>query len=102
MIVRGGLKISPEELDDLLAAHPDLAEGAVIGTPDTILGERVCAVIVPRTGKSLSVEALQDYLKSRGVAVYKWPERVVVTDALPRNPMGKVVRSELVRLASTG
>jgi acyl-CoA synthetase (AMP-forming)/AMP-acid ligase II len=102
LIVRGGLKISPEELDDLLAAHPDLAEGAVIGTPDTILGERVCAVIVPRTGKSLSVEALQDYLKSRGVAVYKWPERVVVTDALPRNPMGKVVRSELVRLASTG
>lgn len=102
LIVRGGLKISPEELDDLLAAHPDLAEGAVVGTPDTILGERVCAVIVPRTGKSLSVEALQDYLKSRGVAVYKWPERVVVTDALPRNPMGKVARAELVKLASTG
>lgn len=102
LIVRGGLKISPEELDDLLAAHPDLAEGAVVGTPDTILGERVCAVIVPRTGKSLSVEALRDYLESRGVAVYKWPERVVVTDALPRNPMGKVVRAELVKLASTG
>jgi acyl-CoA synthetase (AMP-forming)/AMP-acid ligase II len=102
LIVRGGLKISPEELDDLLAAHPDLVEGAVVGTPDTILGERVCAVIVPRAGKSLSIEALQDYLKARGVAVYKWPERVIVTDVLPRNPMGKVVRAELVKLASTG
>jgi acyl-CoA synthetase (AMP-forming)/AMP-acid ligase II len=100
LIVRGGLKISPEELDDLLAAHPDLAEGAVVGTPDTMLGERVCAVVVPRPGRSLTVEALQDYLKSRGVAVYKWPERVVVTDQLPRNPMGKVVRAELVRLAA--
>jgi len=102
LIIRGGLKISPEELDDLLAAHPDLVEGAVVGMADAILGERVCAVVVPKPGRSLSTEALREYMKSRGVAVYKWPERVLVADALPRNPMGKVVRSELSRMAAAG
>jgi acyl-CoA synthetase (AMP-forming)/AMP-acid ligase II len=100
LIVRGGMKISPEELDDLLCAHPDIADGAAVGVPDTVLGERVCAVVVPRQGASISVAALQEYLKSRGVAVYKWPERLIVTDLLPRNPMGKVVRAELARLAT--
>jgi non-ribosomal peptide synthetase component E (peptide arylation enzyme) len=102
LIVRGGMKISPEELDDLLAAHPDLVEGAVVGIPDSVLGERVCAVVAPRPGKVFSVESLQDYLKSRGVAVYKWPERVIITGQLPRNPMGKVVRGELARMAAAG
>lgn len=99
-IVRGGFKISPEELDELLAGHPDIAEAAVIGVPDRVLGERVCAMVVPKPGRGLSLDDLRRYFEERGVAVFKWPERLQLLAQLPRNPMGKVVREELGRLAS--
>ena len=97
MIVRGGVKISPEELDDLLSTHADIVEAAVFAEPDTILGEKVCAAIVLRPGSAMTLKDLQEYLKSRGVAVFKWPERLEILSQLPRNPMGKVVRVELAR-----
>ena len=98
-IVRGGFKISPEELDELLAGHPDLVEAAVIGVPDSVLGERVCAVVVPKPGLCVTLADLQRFFEERGVAVFKWPERIGVLAQLPRNPMGKVSREELSRLA---
>ncbi|MBM5811407.1 MAG: acyl--CoA ligase [Gammaproteobacteria bacterium] len=101
-IVRGGFKISPEELDELLAGHPDIAEAAVIGIPDRVLGERVCAMVVPRPGRNVTLDDLRHYFEERGVAVFKWPERVRILTQLPRNPMGKVVREELSRFAAAG
>ncbi len=98
IIIRGGMNISPSELDVLLTAHPDVAEAAVAGIPDTVMGERICAVVVPASGAEIGLEALVKYLKDAGVAVYKLPEALVVTDALPRNPLGKVLRRELAAL----
>lgn len=95
IIVRGGMNISPAEIDDLLAGHPALAEAAVVGLPDEQLGERMCAAVVPKEGAAPDVKELADWLKARGLAVFKLPERLVVVDTLPRNPMNKVMRTEL-------
>jgi acyl-CoA synthetase (AMP-forming)/AMP-acid ligase II len=99
IIVRGGVKISPDELDEILVGCPGLVEGAVVGYPDDLMGERICAVVVPQPGSEVTLEQLAAHFASRGVAVYKQPERVRAVAALPRNPVGKVVRSELLRIA---
>ena len=101
IIVRGGVKISPEEIDEVLSTCPDFVEGAVVGVPDEVMGERICAVVVPKQGVEPSLEALARYFESRGVAVFKWPERLRTVAQLPRNPVGKVVRAELLRAAMT-
>jgi cyclohexanecarboxylate-CoA ligase len=99
LINRGGVKISPDEIDAVLAEHPDIAEAAVVGYPDSVLGERICAVVVPKAGKEVTVETLQTHFRARELAVFKWPERVRIVERLPRNPLGKVIRGELARIA---
>ena len=101
VINRGGVKIAPEELDIVLAQMPDIVEGAVVGYPDAVLGERICAVLVPKPGKTLSLDDLKIFFTTAGVAIFKHPERLRVVDQLPRNSVGKVVRSELARLAAS-
>jgi len=95
LIVRGGFNISPEEIDMVLQSHPKVIEGAVCSYPDEILGEKICAVLVLQQGEYLSIEELGEYMQSRGLAKFKWPEKIVVVDALPRNPLNKVPRAEL-------
>jgi len=95
IIIRGGMKISPDELDTLLAGHPQLAEAAVVGYPDAVLGERVCAVVVPKPGEQPALEDITHWLAERHLARTKLPEKLVCVDALPRNPLGKVVRAAL-------
>jgi acyl-CoA synthetase (AMP-forming)/AMP-acid ligase II len=100
IIVRGGFNISSEELEALLLAHPEVREAAIVGYPDDTLGERVCAVVVPQPGATLDLAALTGFLRNeKKVASYKLPERLLVLDALPRNPVGKVLKREL-RLAA--
>ena len=101
LIIRGGVKISPDELDAALAEHPDIAEAAAVGYPDDVLGERICAVVVPKPGRTVTVEQLQEHFRARGMAIFKWPERVRIVERLPRNPVGKVVRGDVSRIAST-
>ncbi len=95
IIVRGGVNISPDELDALLAGHPKIAEAAVVGYPDANLGERVGVVAVPRAGETLTLEEVIDYLRQQGVAVFKLPERIAYREQLPRNALGKVLRRQL-------
>ena len=96
IINRGGMKISPSEIDTLLEGHPALAEAAVCAYPDATLGEKICACIVPAdSGKVPALSDICDFLLDRGIAKFKLPERVELFDALPRNPMGKVVRTDL-------
>ncbi|MFK8019562.1 MAG: class I adenylate-forming enzyme family protein [Pseudomonadales bacterium] len=93
IINRGGMKISPVELDIALEAHPDIAESAVCAYPDERLGEKICAYVVMQPGvELLSMEALQSYLLGLGLAKFKLPERIEAIDALPRNALGKVQR----------
>lgn len=92
IIIRGGMNISPGEIDGLLAAHPKVAEAAVIGVPDDVMGERICAVVVPKAGESLTLNELREFLDAQHVAAYKLPERLEIAETLPRNPLGKVLR----------
>lgn len=98
IIIRGGVKIAPEELDTALSQMPAALEGAVCGYKDDIMGERICAVVVPRPGATVTLETVREHFSQAGFAVFKRPERLVLTSQLPRNSVGKVVRAELVKL----
>jgi len=95
LIVRGGMNISPAELETLLVAHPDIVEVAVVGVPDDRYGERTRVVAVPRPGATVDLDGVVAFLKERRIASYKLPESLVLVDQLPRNPVGKVLKREL-------
>jgi non-ribosomal peptide synthetase component E (peptide arylation enzyme) len=79
-----------------LLAYPKVREAAVIGYPDPILGERVCAVIAAQPGPVPDLDELVNYLRDQaGVAAYKLPERLIVVEELPRNPLGKILKRTL-------
>ena len=104
IVIRGGMNVSAEEVEALLLGHPKVREAAVIGVPDPVLGERVCAVLALQPGAALSLAELVAHLRAvASVAAYKWPERLEVVDALPRNPVGKILKRELrARYGSQG
>ncbi|MBN9527083.1 MAG: acyl--CoA ligase [Alphaproteobacteria bacterium] len=95
LIVRGGMKIAPAELDALLSSHPKMREAAVASFADERLGERVCAFVVPKAGEQVTLDDLCAFLEEKGLARFKWPEKLVVMEALPRNALAKLVRSQL-------
>jgi acyl-CoA synthetase (AMP-forming)/AMP-acid ligase II len=94
VIIRGGVNIYPAEIEAVLSTNPDVLEASVFGVDDPDLGETVAAAVVLRPGASASEEALRLYVKDR-LASYKAPQWIVLVDALPRNPSGKVIRAEL-------
>jgi acyl-CoA synthetase len=95
MVVRGGMKISAAELETFISGHPGVADVAVVAYPDELLGERACAVVVPRAGQDVTLDGIVGYLRDLGIATFKWPERIEIRDGLPRNPLGKVLKREL-------
>lgn len=100
IIVRGGLKIAPAELDELLSQHPLIKEAAAFAIPDARLGEKVAVAVVPHTPGALTLDEVIRFLKDRKVAVFKLPQHLVEMDALPRNALQKVVRRELSALSA--
>ena len=96
IIVRGGVNISPAEIDELLVSLPNVREAASVGIPDADLGERIAVAVVVDDGVTPpDIAAVGAHLAAAGVAVFKRPERLVVLPALPRNAMNKVVRADL-------
>ena len=95
LVNRGGVKIAPREIEDILVTHPEITDAAVIGIPDERLGEKVCAFIVPVEGTSPSFDTVTAHVRDQGVAVQKLPERVELIDELPRNATGKVEKFRL-------
>jgi fatty-acyl-CoA synthase len=89
MIISGGENIYPAEIERVLIAHPDVAEGAVIGRPDPKWQEVPVAYVVRRAGCSIDARALEAYLLGE-LARFKVPRNYVFVDELPRNVMGKV------------
>jgi fatty-acyl-CoA synthase len=100
MIIRGGENIYPRQIEELLFAHPDVAEVAVVGEPDPRWGEVVAAFIRPAPGRAPSEAGLHQYCRAH-LAAYKCPVRWVFVDALPLTPSGKIqkfkLRERLVR-----
>ncbi|MGI8329564.1 (2,3-dihydroxybenzoyl)adenylate synthase [Actinomadura scrupuli] len=98
-INRGGDKISAEELENHLLAHPAVHDAAVVGMPDAVMGERTCAFLVIH-GEAPTLREVKEFLRERGVAAYKYPDRIEPIDVFPRTPVGKVSKKRLAaRLA---
>lgn len=95
LIIRGGMNIAPEEIAALLDGHPNIQESDAVGYPDALMGERVCACVVPVAGATITLREVIEYLSERGIAKYKLPERLQLFAQLPRNPVGKVARPAL-------
>lgn len=95
-INRGGEKIAAEEVETHLLAHPAVRDVAVVAVPDPFLGERSCAFVVLRAGTATPTGAqLRAFVRSRGLAAYKIPDRVELLDAFPVTGVGKLSRSSL-------
>jgi long-chain acyl-CoA synthetase len=94
MIVAGGVNIYPAEIEKVLVEHPSVENCAVIGVPDDDMGEKPLAFVVPRKGETVDAAALLAFLDGR-LAAYKRPRQFEFVDALPLNPMGKVLKTEL-------
>lgn len=97
----GGEKISALEIEDVLRSHPAVRDCAVVGVPDELWGDRVCAAVVLKPSTSASPRTLRDFTRER-LAPYKVPKDVVMIDDLPRNAMGKVTKPEVRRLFDPG
>ncbi len=98
MIIVGGFNVYPREVEDVLFGHEGLIESAVVGVPDDQYGEAVVAYVV-RRNDSLTAEDIQAFCAERLVK-YKWPTRIVFTDELPKNAIGKVLRRQLKELSA--
>lgn len=95
LIIRGGVNISPADIESVVFSHPRVANAAVVGMPDPRLGERICAFVILSEGNDLEIPELQDWMAKAGVAKPKWPERIEVVDAFPMTPSGKVQKFRL-------
>ena len=95
-INRGGEKISAEEVEDHILAHPAVANCAYVAMPDPLLGERACVYVIARHDSSINLETLNEFLlRERKIAKFKLPERLEVVDAFPLTPVGKVNKKAL-------
>lgn len=96
IVIRGGINISAEEIEAMALEHPAVREAAVVGYPDPVMGERVCLVAALHDGQTATLEDIKTFLKNnKKVAIYKLPERLMLVDALPRNPVGKILKRDL-------
>jgi acyl-CoA synthetase (AMP-forming)/AMP-acid ligase II len=90
----GGHRVSPIEIEQVVAEHPDVAEAAVVGVPDALMGELPVAFVVPRPDRRPDAEALRAFCRTR-MPAYRVPVRITLVEALPRNEAGKLLRAQL-------
>jgi non-ribosomal peptide synthetase component E (peptide arylation enzyme) len=95
LINRGGEKISAKEVEDILHTHPAIEEAAIVSMPHERLGETVCAYLVLKAGQSLDFAGMIAHVASSGIARQKHPEKLVIIDAFPRTPSGKIRKDRL-------
>ncbi len=94
LVIRGGYNVYPREVEEVLYAHPAVAEAAVVGRPDDRLGEEVVAFVSLKPGSSATEEELVGWCKER-LAAYKYPRAITFADDLPKGPTGKILKREL-------
>jgi cyclohexanecarboxylate-CoA ligase len=102
IIIRGGENIPVVEVEALLYKHPAVAQVAIVAYPDERLGERACAVIVPKPGKTIDLAGMSDFLKVQKLAVPYIPEKLIVLDAMPATPSGKIQKFRLREMMRQG
>jgi len=95
VVNRGGEKISSEEVENFILAHPKVQNVCIVAMPDEVYGERACAFVQPKTGQTLGFRELIDFLAQKQIAKFKLPERLELLDSFPLSPAGKILRREL-------
>ena len=91
LIIRGGFNVVPSEIEGLLSTHPKILEVAVVGTPNPVLGESTCVCAVPKTGETLTLLEIRNFLQDK-VATYKVPDELSIMEDFPRLASGKVAK----------
>ena len=102
LINRGGEKISAEEVENLILGHPAVLNVACVPVPDPVLGERMCACVLLRPGRQLTLPELTEFLLAEEMAKHKLPEQLATLDALPLSPVGKVAKKRLAEMLADG
>jgi len=97
VIISGGENISSREVEEIIYMHPHVLEASVIGVPDPHWGEAIVAVVVPQQGTKIEAKEIIDLCKAK-LAPFKKPKSVVFAEALPKNPTGKILKTELRKL----
>jgi 2,3-dihydroxybenzoate-AMP ligase len=100
LINRGGEKISAEEIENFILSHPSVQNVACVAMPDPNMGERMCACVILKRGKSLTLEELVAYLATKEIAKYKLPERLEIMSDFPLSTFGKVSKKSLVEMVA--
>jgi 2,3-dihydroxybenzoate-AMP ligase len=100
LINRGGEKISAEEIENLILMHPAVQNVACVAMPDPNLGEKTCACVIPRSGKTLTLAELVDFLATKEIARFKLPERLELMNEFPLSTFGKVSKKSLVEMVT--
>jgi non-ribosomal peptide synthetase component E (peptide arylation enzyme) len=97
LIIRGGQNIFPADVEAVLSQHPNIVEVAVVGIPDSEMGERVCAFVVCGQGKPVDLIEIKSFLEAKGLARFKWPERMEIVTSLPRVASGYKIDKKKLR-----
>jgi len=100
LINRGGEKISAEEVENLILSHPAVQDIACVAMPDDNLGEKMCACVIPKSGKTLTLKELVDFLADKEIAKFKLPERLELMSEFPLSTFGKVSKKSLVEMVT--
>lgn len=95
MINRGGEKISCEEVENLIFAHPKVKTVVLVAMPDPVFGEKACACVIVKPDESLTFDELITFLRGKQIASFKLPERLEIMDAFPISPVGKIMKRDL-------
>lgn len=95
MINRGGEKISCEEVENLIFAHPKVKAVTLVAMPDRVFGEKACAFVIAQPGETLGFEELVGFLRQQDIASFKLPERLELVDDFPVSPVGKILKRQL-------
>ena len=95
LINRGGEKISAEEVENLILRHPAVLNVAIVAMPDPVMGEKVCAYVIPRDQAVLSLEELRQFMDAAGISKFKLPERLELVERFPLTTVGKISKKDL-------
>lgn len=95
LINRGGEKISAEEVENLVLGHPTVQNVAVVAMPDRVMGEKVCAYVIPRAGAAPTLEELRQFMNRAGISKFKLPERLELVEQFPLTTVGKISKKDL-------
>jgi long-chain acyl-CoA synthetase len=99
LIIRGGLNVYPKDVEEVIYRHAGVQEAAVVGIPDTMMGEEVCAYVVPRSGVAMTAAQIIEHCQSN-LAKYKTPRFVEFVSTLPKTTIGKIQKKEIRKMAA--